>query len=72
LFFCALAASVYWKLTELEEQGGSARVHVVIAFLYKLAGKWGFVVVFGGLGQLSCLAGILNLIGIPVGAREDD
>jgi hypothetical protein len=66
--FIAVAAFLFlvaWWLhhvfTDLEQSGGSIRINMVVALLYKAFGKWGAVSLFGAFGGLSLYIGIRNL-----------
>jgi hypothetical protein len=54
----ALAAYMYYDLTQFETQGGRKRMNVVISMVYSLAGKWGVV------GLLSVFGIVLIYVGV--------
>ena len=50
-------------LKQLEEEGGRHRMRIWVRFIYAVAGKWGVLVVIGGLGVLTMLGGVLAMFG---------
>ena len=61
VFLFLLAWWLHHTLTDLEQSGGTIRINIVIALLYKVFGKWGVVILFGAFGGLSLHIGIRNL-----------
>lgn len=55
---------MFYGLSSFEQTGGTARMNILIWLLYKIGGKWFVLIVLGGLGILSTVAGILCLRGI--------
>jgi hypothetical protein len=68
----ALAAFLFVFFAQWEQEGGIRRLNVIIAFLYKVTGKWGTALIIGGLGLTSCVLGILNALGIFVVVETED
>ena len=69
LFFFAIAAFMYWYISDLEATGRSSRAPCIIAIVYNIAGKWGSVLLIGGMGLIFAGVGIRNLIVI---LRDND
>jgi hypothetical protein len=72
LLLIGVAVFLFVLFTNLEEQGGRVRVHVIVAFLYKVTGKWGTTLIIGVLGLASCVLGVLNAMGIFVVVETED
>jgi hypothetical protein len=58
----AVGIGSYVSLGNLEEEGGSMRTHKLIALIYNLMGRTGVLAVFGGLGLILVIMGIVKLV----------
>lgn len=58
----ALSGFLWWYLTDFEENGGSRRVHWVIALLYNALGKVPTVGIFGLLGLVFAGVGVAQML----------
>jgi hypothetical protein len=71
IFFLAIAAFMYWYISDLEATGRSGRAPCIIAIVYNIAGKWGSVLLLALPGIFVAGVGIRNLIVIMRGDGED-
>lgn len=55
--FWGIAVWLFYQLGKLEVEGGSVRVHWIIAVAYKFGGRWGAVGLFAVLGALFLVLG---------------
>ena len=60
---CAYAYYEFYSLGRWEARGGSHRFFIWTRLIYAIAGRWGVVVVLGGLGGLMALLGVLAFLG---------
>lgn len=63
-----LFAAAWWLhhvFTDLEQSGGSIRIQIIAALLYKVFGKWGIVGVFGTAGAIALYRGGRGLLQTP-------
>ena len=61
VFLFAIAAFMYWYISDLEATGRSGRAPCFIAIVYHIAGKWGSVLLIVGMGVIFAGVGIWNL-----------
>jgi hypothetical protein len=56
-----VAYFIYTFFYDLEQRGGSVRIHWLAALLYNIAGKWGIVGLFGIIGSVLIYIGAKKL-----------
>lgn len=58
LFMIGISVFLYYFFTDMETNGGSRRIHWLVAVLYNIGGKWITCSVFGLIGVLLIGLGI--------------
>ena len=71
ILFFAVAAFLYWYISDLEATGRGGRAPCIIAIVYNIAGKWGSVLLLALPGVCVAGIGIRNLIVILRGDDKD-
>ncbi len=66
----ASGIGLFLWFAHLEEEGGSTRINWIIALIYKVLGKWGVLLIFGGLGVFLLSSGIRGMIAAKGAPRE--
>ena len=61
LVLVVIAVIAFFAFSGLERDGGRVRIPALILIAYKLLGKWGVLGIFGGLGGLMTISGILGI-----------